>query len=72
MVGRTSGVPAHVWGKDVFGVGDMWNSNSLISWLLQSSGVDAMSLTPPAPGRAPGWRSGILAAMGDDQGATED
>ncbi|MCS5479455.1 hypothetical protein NYP18_07275 [Corynebacterium sp. YIM 101645] len=68
LVARTAEVPTHVWGQDIFGVGDMWNSNSLISWLLQSSGIDARALAPPAPGRAPGWRSGILAAMETERG----
>ncbi|MFA9272048.1 MAG: hypothetical protein ACEQSX_15095, partial [Baekduiaceae bacterium] len=27
-------VPALVWGRDELGAGDMWNSNSVVSWLL--------------------------------------
>lgn len=59
---HTRTVPAHVWGRDVLNVGDMWNSNSLISWLLQSSGVDAECFAPPGDGRAPGWMTGVRAA----------
>jgi len=31
-------VPTPVWGRDELGTGEMWNSNSLISWLLARSG----------------------------------
>lgn len=30
--------PPRTWGRDELGVGDMWNSNSLIAWLLATSG----------------------------------
>ena len=33
-------VPTPVWGRDEFGTGDMWNSNSVISWLVARSGLD--------------------------------
>lgn len=59
---RVADVPCHVWGRDALGIGDMWNSNSLIAWLLQSAGVDATTLHPPEGGDAPGWRAGIAAA----------
>jgi len=55
-------VPTYVWGRDELGVHDMWNSNSLISWLLVKSGVDLASVTLPPNGRAPGWNAGIAAA----------
>lgn len=55
-------VPTLTWGRDVFGIGDMWNSNSVISWLLCTAGIDASTIAPPAAGRAPGWASGIAAA----------
>jgi hypothetical protein len=51
-----------VWGRDEFAAGEMWNSNSLISWLLVQSGLDAESLHPPLAGRAPGWGAGIVVA----------
>jgi len=54
--------PAHVWGRDVFGIGDMWNSNSLISWILEQSDIVTDVLSPPQDGTAPGWRSGVIAA----------
>lgn len=59
-------VPMHTWGRDEIGVGDMWNSNSVIAWLLVRSGHDLTSLRPPAGCRAPGWRAGLVAADGDE------
>ena len=55
-------VPMLVWGRDESRTGDMWNSNSVISWLLTRSGVPAASVRPPASGRAPGWQAGIVVA----------
>jgi hypothetical protein len=40
----------------------MWNSNSLISWLLARSGHDTDTVGPPLHGRAPGWSAGLVAA----------
>jgi hypothetical protein len=56
-------VPALAWGRRVTAVDDMWNSNSLISWLLVSSGIPA-DLHPPDGGRAPGWAAGLAVASG--------
>ena len=55
-------VPTPVWGRDELGAGEMWNSNSLISWLIACTGLDVESIRPPAGGRAPGWRAGIVMA----------
>lgn len=55
-------VPTLVWGRDEVATGEMWNSNSLISWLLECSGVDAWALHPPRGGRAPGWQAGRVMA----------
>ena len=52
-------VPALVWGRDESHTGDMWNSNSVISWLLARAGLDAGAIQPPSGGRAPGWRAGL-------------
>lgn len=62
LLGLVPQVPAHVWGRDTLGVGDMWNSNSVVSWLLARSGADPGAVVAPAGGRAPGWRAGIVAA----------
>lgn len=55
-------VPFLLWGRDELGVHEMWNSNSQISWLLARTGLDADSIKPPAGGRAPGWKAGLVAA----------
>ncbi|QGU04576.1 hypothetical protein [Corynebacterium comes] len=62
MLARTAEVPPLTWGRDEVGIGDMWNSNSLIAWLLHTGGIDARSFAPPDPGRAPGWLAGIVVA----------
>ena len=55
-------VPTPVWGRDELQTGEMWNSNSLISYLLAQSGLAAEHVQPPLGGRAPGWRAGLVAA----------
>lgn len=55
-------VPTLVWGRDESGTSDMWNSNSVISWLITSSGLPVETVHPPAGGRAPGWNAGIIVA----------
>lgn len=54
--------PSAVWGRDDFGTGDMWNSNSLIAWLLSRAGILAEDLALPPHGRAPGWTAGLTVA----------
>lgn len=58
--------PTLIWGRDQLGTGDMWNSNSLVSWLLASSRHDVDALRPPPGGRAPGWAAGLVAALSPD------
>lgn len=55
-------VPALVWGRDELGNGDMWNSNSVVSWLLARSGLPMEEIRPPVRGRAPGWEAGLVTA----------
>jgi hypothetical protein len=57
-------VPTPVWGRDELRAGEMWNSNSTISWLIARSRLDIDSIKPPPGGRAPGWRAGIAIARG--------
>ena len=52
-------VPSPVWGRDELGTGDMWNSNSVVSWLVTASGLDVEPIRPPAGGRAAGWAAGV-------------
>jgi hypothetical protein len=61
-------VPTPVWGRDELQAGEMWNSNSLISWLIARSGLGVESVHPPAGGRAPGWRAGLVVARRQDTG----
>ncbi len=58
-------LPRPVWGRDELGSGDMWNSNSVVSWLLAATGLDVDSIRPPTGGRAPGWAAGVVAARRD-------
>jgi hypothetical protein len=55
-------VPILTWGRDELGTGDMWNSNSVVAWLLVRSGIDPDAARLPANGRAPGWAAGLAAA----------
>jgi hypothetical protein len=55
-------VPTPVWGRDELQAGEMWNSNSVISWLIARSGLGVETVHPPAGGRAPGWRAGVVVA----------
>jgi hypothetical protein len=62
-------VPTPVWGRDELATGDMWNSNSVIAWVIARSGMDAESIQPPAGGRAPGWKAGLEVARREEDGA---
>jgi hypothetical protein len=64
-------VPTPVWGRDDLRAGEMWSSNSVVSWLLEASGLPARSVRLPAGGRAPGWDAGIAVAarMHGEKGA---
>jgi hypothetical protein len=55
-------VPTPVWGRDELGAGEMWNSNSIVAWLLARAGLAPEAIPPPRGGRAPGWRAGVVVA----------
>jgi hypothetical protein len=55
--------PTYTWGRDELRTGEMWNSNSLVAWLLAASGVPMADLHPPPGGRAPGWNAGVALAQ---------
>ena len=55
-------VPTPIWGRDELGTGEMWNSNSIIAWVIARSGIEPATIQPPADGRAPGWRAGLVVA----------
>lgn len=56
-------IPTPVWGRDEAKTGEMWNSNSVIAWVLTRSGLDLDQLRPPPNGRAPGWNAGRAVAV---------
>lgn len=55
-------VPTPVWGRDELRAGEMWNSNSTISWLIVRSGIPVEAARLPRNGRAPGWDAGRVVA----------
>jgi hypothetical protein len=55
-------VPTPVWGRDQLRAGEMWNSNSVIAWLVARAGLDPEAIQPPIGGRAPGWNAGLMLA----------
>jgi hypothetical protein len=64
--------PAATWGRDELDVGEMWNSNSLIAWLLARSGHRTGAIDIPAHGRAPGWAAGLAVAAWQDASAASE
>lgn len=71
LLERTASVPALVWGRDQLAAGEMWNSNSVISWLLVRSGLSIEAIQAPAGGRAPGWDAGIAIARESPEARTQ-
>jgi hypothetical protein len=60
-------LPTYVWGRDELRVGEMWTSNSVVSWLVERSGIAVESVRLPAGGRAPGWAAGVETARREEQ-----
>jgi len=46
-------VPTQVWGRDELHAGEMWNSNSVVAWLLTRTGLLTAAGRPPLGGRDP-------------------
>lgn len=65
-------VPTPVWGRDELGTGEMWNSNSVIAWLVARAGIAAEAIPFPTGGRAPGWSAGLVLARRQSGGADDD
>lgn len=65
LLDATGSVPPLTWGRDQLRTGEMWNSNSVISWLLTRTGLSMDIIRPPGGGRAPGWDGGIVIAFRD-------
>ena len=55
-------IPTPVWGRDELETGEMWNSNSVVAWLIAAAGIPVDGLAPPPRGRAPGWDAGLEVA----------
>jgi hypothetical protein len=62
VLGLLGEVPTPVWGRDELKAGEMWNSNSVIAWVLHRAGVVERAGSPPREGRAPGWGAGVAVA----------
>ena len=62
LLEMVSSLPSPVWGRDELETGEMWNSNSVVAWLLARSGLPTDLIRPPAGGRAPGWQAGLTVA----------
>jgi len=52
-------VPTAIWGRDQLRAGEMWNSNSVVAWVLTQVGLIDRAGQPPRHGRAPGWDAGV-------------
>lgn len=63
--------PTNTWGRDQLHTGEMWNSNSLTSWLLASSAHRTDDIEPPPHGRAPGWSAGLVIAARESDSLRE-
>jgi hypothetical protein len=58
----TGQAPPLTWGRDEIGAFEMWNSNSLVAWLLARSSHDMTGIALPPNGSAPGWSAGLVLA----------
>jgi hypothetical protein len=63
LLGLLPSIPTPIWGRDELRTGEMWNSNSVISWALALGGIDVAEIHPPPGGRAPGWGAGVVVAQ---------
>ena len=63
-------VPTPVWGRDDLGAGEMWNSNSMISWLITRAKLDVRRSTLPRMDAPRGWQAGIVIAGRDMSGGS--
>jgi hypothetical protein len=62
LLDLVSAIPTPVWGRDELKAGEMWNSNSMVAWLIATAGLWTGGLRPPPGGRAPGWHAGLEVA----------
>ena len=66
-------LPPLVWGRDERHTGEMWNSNSVTSWLLATAGIDVDRIQPPteAGHRAGAQVCSLRVAVGGPASAEE-
>ncbi len=57
-------------GRDEFRAGEIWNSNSVISWLIVRGGLPLEDGTPARNGRAGGWIADVVVTGGHEQPRT--
>jgi hypothetical protein len=62
LIDLVAAAPRAVWGRDELNAGEMWNSNSVIAWLIAATGLPTDFPRPPPRGRAPGWNAGLEVA----------
>lgn len=62
LLDAVTSTPTPVWGRDELRTGEMWNSNSVISWAIAQAGLDLSLAKVPPGGRAPGWDAGLVVA----------
>ena len=62
LLDLVAALPTPTWGRDELTTGEMWSSNSVVSWLLTRSGLPTDAIHPPPGGRVPGWHAGIITA----------
>lgn len=62
LLDLVASLPTPAWGRDELATGEMWNSNSVVAWLLTRTGLPAGAIHPPTGGRAPGWHAGVVTA----------
>lgn len=62
VIAALPAIPTPVWGRDELHTGEMWNSNSVVAWVIATAGIPTDQLQPPPRGRAPGWSAGVAVA----------
>src|SRR5690606_29819383 len=50
LLDMADAIPPLIWGRDQLDVGEMWNSNSVIAWLLATTGLSMPAIRPPDGG----------------------
>ncbi len=59
VLGLVPDVPPLVWGRKPPGSREMWNSNSVVAWILERAGIAKADAHLPDGARAPGWQAGV-------------